>query len=467
MIGVTASSIDDAFYTPYSASQIHTQKMPGVFVHAQLTNQIITAALGERPLFWFWPDWGEALWIWGWSLTGGLIAHFLRHPVHLFLGEGIAWSLLLGCSWIAFLQAGWLPVVPSSLTLIGSTILIVAYSAYQNQQERQKITLQVQEQTRDIALLQALIKEKKNSLAITSVEHLLPTEVPPEAEIKTAIATENQPGKSHFTELLAGRYRVNSVIGSGGFAYTYIAEDTQRPGLPRCLVKHLQPACRDDTFLQIARRLFNTEAQILEQLGNHSQIPQLLAHFEENQEFYLVEEYIPGQPLSEELNSDQHQPEEKVIPLLKEILSILVYIHKHGVIHRDIKPSNIIRSSENSRLVLIDFGAVKQIQPQNENSKQGLTIAIGTKGYTPPEQYAGQPNFSSDIYALGMISIQALTGISPDQFPVDKKSGEIHWRHLASTSEELAVIIDKMVRYHFKERYESAALALKDLENIS
>lgn len=92
--------------------------------------------------------------------------------------------------------------------------------------------------------------------------------------------------------LLGGRYQVLEILANGGFGQTYISLDIHRPGTPECVVKHLQPASVNSGYLQNARRLFQTEAEILEQLGNHDQIPRLLAYFEENQEFYLVQELI-------------------------------------------------------------------------------------------------------------------------------------------------------------------------------
>jgi serine/threonine protein kinase len=224
---------------------------------------------------------------------------------------------------------------------------------------------------------------------------------------------------------------------------------------------------RDQSFLDIARRLFNTEAEILEKLGTHPQIPRLLAHFEERKEFYLVQEYVDGHPINEELPVDKRLPEAQVVDLLKGVLEILGFIHEHSVIHRDIKPSNIMRRHHDGKLVLIDFGAVKQIQPQERTDQESFTVAIGTRGYAPPEQYAGHPSFSSDIYALGMIGIQAITGIPPHQLTLSPDTGDISWRHLANVREEFAQIIDKMVRYHFPARYQSAASVLEDLRQLS
>ncbi|MBG1263649.1 protein kinase [Nostoc sp. BAE] len=143
-------------------------------------------------------------------------------------------------------------------------------------------------------------------------------------------------------QILDGRYRIVSVLPPGGFGQTYIAEDTKRPGNPQCVVKQLRPLHDDPTTLQIARRLFQTEAETLERLGHHDKIPQLFAYFEENQEFYLVQEFILGQALNKILLV-QPLLEDQVLHLLTEVLEVLVFVHGQKVIHRDIKPDNLIR----------------------------------------------------------------------------------------------------------------------------
>jgi CHASE2 domain-containing sensor protein len=485
LIGVTASSIDDAFYTPYSASQRKSQKMAGVHLHAQIASQILKGALGERKLFWFWLDWQEALWLVGWSVAGALVAYFVRHPLYLPLAGVSLFVVLVGSSAAVFWQSGWIPLVPPALSSIISGVLVIGYRAYQEQQERQSFSLLVEEQKKDIALLQVLLLDRATDQKISQLSPIdrddLATAIPPEStnrsieeieeidetgEFDTEIVTQEQLWKTSFTHLLSGRYKISEVLGAGGFGCTYLAEDIQRPSRPQCVVKRLQPARHDRAFLEVARRLFRTEAEILDKLGSHPQIPQLLASFEEGEEFYLVEEYVPGELLSQELKADRRMAEAEVVAILKEMLPILAYIHNYGVIHRDIKPGNIIRSSEDDRLVLIDFGAVKQMTPENLEHQKQLTVAIGTKGYTPPEQFAGQPNFSSDLYALGTICIQALTGISPDQLSTDKKTGNLKWRRFVSADGKLVSIIDKMVRYHFRDRYQSANEILKDLDKL-
>lgn len=270
-------------------------------------------------------------------------------------------------------------------------------------------------------------------------------------------------------KLLDRRYQVSQVLGAGGFGKTYIAQDTRRPGNPICVVKQLQPLSTDPSFLEAARRMFNSEAETLEQLGNHDQIPRLLAYFEEDQEFYLVQEFIEGHTLTQELQLGQRWEENRVIELLEEVLSILEFVHKHSVIHRDIKPDNIIRRNSDNKLVLVDFGAVKQIRTQFASAYGTATntIAVGTPGYMASEQARGQPRPSSDIYSLGNIAIQALTGLSPIQFHEDINTGEILWEHLVPVSRGLANVVTTMVKYHFKDRYQSATEALQALRQLN
>jgi eukaryotic-like serine/threonine-protein kinase len=277
---------------------------------------------------------------------------------------------------------------------------------------------------------------------------------------------------SMLGQTICGRYRIIRQIGKGGFGVTFLAEDTQRPGNPQCVVKQLKPQSDDSYTLHYAKRFFDQEAEILEILGNHDQIPRLLAHCEQNQEFYIVQEYIKGQDLKQEVFSKRQLSEAEVIKLLKQILEVLAFVHQKRVIHRDLKPSNIMRRESDGKIVLIDFGAVKQVTTQiaNAQGQTQFTVAIGTPGYVPSEQANGQPTLSSDIYALGVICIQALTGINPDPrrrgLPTDFKTGEIIWQNQAHVSPKLANIIDKMVRYDYRQRYQSADEAMLALKTL-
>lgn len=265
--------------------------------------------------------------------------------------------------------------------------------------------------------------------------------------------------------ILRGRYAIIKQLGSGGFGETYIAEDRDLPGSPKCVVKRLQPQSDDPFVLQTAKRLFDTEAAVLYQLGSHDQIPRLMAHFEENQQFYLVQEFVDGRDLSQELFPGVRWSEAQVLAFLRDTLRILEFVHQQNVIHRDIKPANIIRRFSDNKLALIDFGAVKEIRSlvTTIQAQSGSSVAIGTPGYMPGEQAVGKPRFSSDIYALGMTAIQAATGVPPEQLKEDITTGEVSWRSHAQVSEATAKIIDKMVRSHFRDRYQSASEVLADL----
>lgn len=266
---------------------------------------------------------------------------------------------------------------------------------------------------------------------------------------------------------IGGRYNIISQLGQGGFGKTFVAQDKHLPGNHRCVVKQLKPQATDPLTLEAARRLFETEAKVLHQLGTHDQIPQLFAYFEENQEFYLAQELIEGDDLSEELTPGKQLSEARVISLLRDILEILEFVHQHNVIHRDINPRNLIRRKRDGKLVLIDFGAVKQVSTQVVPGKSSsFTVAIGTPGYRPSEQANGNPKLSSDIYAVGIVGIQALTGITPDHLPTDPDTGEFSWRDRTSVSPEFAHVLDKMVRYDFRERYPSATSALQALNDL-
>ncbi|AFZ59513.1 serine/threonine protein kinase [Anabaena cylindrica FACHB-243] len=273
-------------------------------------------------------------------------------------------------------------------------------------------------------------------------------------------------------KLLDHRYQVIRILAKGGFGQTYIAQDTRRPGNPICVVKHLKSASTDPKIFETAKRLFNSEAETLEKLGNHDQIPRLLAYFDENQEFFLVQEYVDGHTLSEELIPGQPWNEGQVIQMLLEVLGILEFVHQQGVIHRDIKPDNIIRRAADYRLVLVDFGAVKQLRSPlvTVGAQLTATVAIGTPGYMPTEQGQGKPRPNSDIYSLGIIAIQALTGVPAKQLQEDPNTGEILWQHFLPVNYRLAEILSKMVRYHFKDRYQTATEALqacRELMNLA
>jgi serine/threonine-protein kinase len=271
--------------------------------------------------------------------------------------------------------------------------------------------------------------------------------------------------------ILTGRYQILRHLGGGGFGQTFLAKDDHLPGKPLCVVKQLKPAAKNPTAIEVAKRLFDREAETLYRLGSHDQIPRLLAHFEQDAEFYLVQEYVAGQPLDRELVSGRQLSENTVIELLHDILQVLSFVHKQQVIHRDIKPANLIRRSRDNRIVLIDFGAVKEVSAPTLDStgQTSLTIAIGSPGYMPSEQQSFHPRYSSDVYAVGIICLQALSGLNPKMLPLDTTTGEFCCavlRDRAVISPGFAAILDRMVRYDYRQRFENATAALQALQQM-
>ncbi|MGP1385089.1 MAG: protein kinase domain-containing protein [Thainema sp.] len=268
--------------------------------------------------------------------------------------------------------------------------------------------------------------------------------------------------------LLRDRYRVKRALGKGGFGATFLARDFSLPGHPYCVIKQLQPAANSPHVMQMARDLFKREAKTLGKIGNHPQLPRLLDYFESNQEFYLVQEYVCGITLQQEVKRGGPFTEAGVKQFLSEILPVLNYIHQQQVIHRDIKPGNIIRREQDKKLVLIDFGAVKdKVNPERANASEQTALtayAIGTPGYAPPEQMAMRPVYASDIYALGVTCLYLLTGQSPKDLAYDPVTGEVMWREQVHVSSHFADVLQKTLEVSVKHRYQSAEEVLRALD---
>jgi serine/threonine protein kinase len=272
---------------------------------------------------------------------------------------------------------------------------------------------------------------------------------------------QNPPGSKFCitcgTKLLLGdRYRAIRPIGQGGFSKTFLGVDEYKPSQPRCVIKKFD---YQGAGSQKAAELFEKEAVRLDELGKHPQIPELLAHFEQEQSNYLVQEFIDGQNLAEELETTGTFDEDKVCKLLNELLPVLEFIHSRQVIHRDIKPENIIRPSSGGKVVLVDFGAAKFVTGVTQMSKGTV---IGTPEYVAPEQANGKAQFSSDLYSLATTCLHLLTQMNP----LDLRNGsDWVWRDylLNPVSDSLGYILDKMLEQEAHQRYQSAKDILKDL----
>ena len=276
---------------------------------------------------------------------------------------------------------------------------------------------------------------------------------------------------------LNGRYQIIQFLSAGAFSQTYIAIDTWQRENPQCLVKHLRAIGVHPKQWEFGRNMFTNEVQTLKKLRSHDHIPQLIDFLEDNQGFYLLQELIVGQPLSAELPisrySGKRWSEVQCVELLEEVLYILEFIHRQGVIHGDIKPNNLIRRASDGRLFLIDFGAASQISlglPSLEVSSElpfPVPLAIRPLGYKPIEQRSGSPHPNSDIYALGMIAIQALTGTKPAHLPINPATNEVDWQQQIWTSESMTCLLNYLVRYNGQERCQSATDALEVLNMLA
>jgi len=264
---------------------------------------------------------------------------------------------------------------------------------------------------------------------------------------------------------LRGRYRAVEPLGQGGFGKTYLAVDEDRLN-SKCVIKQFSPQIQGTKSLEKAVQLFNQEAVRLDELGEHSQIPTLLAYFEQDRYLYLVQQFVEGQSLLQEMKQNGAFSERQIRDVLSDALPVLRFIHRHQVIHRDITPANILRRQSDDRLVLIDFGVAKQI---NEESAAEQGTRIGTEGYAPMEQFRGGKAYpASDLYSLGATCLHLLTETRPDNL-YDPLNGCWIWREYLRdekkmlVSDQLAHILDYLLKDLVNERYQSADEVMRDL----
>lgn len=442
LIGTTAGIHQDFHPAPFSQTFLNSTPMPGVEI---LANDIATLQAGT-PIRQVLPSPDlQAGLVLAVGLGVAVILRKRRRTIHR-----LVWTTALTCGWIIVSYTCFvsfsvmLPTTSIAITMavIGSNYVLVGLISEKLRKQRLRQTLA---QYVTSPIVQEIISQEEDFQDLLQAR---------QAQV--------------VGSLLGGRYQVLEVLGAGGFSETYTAEDTQRPGQPICVVKQLKILSDDPKAHQLAHRLFLSEADTLEQLGHHHQIPRLLAHFETNSAFYLVEEMIQGITIKAELSNRQPKSQAWAMNFLLDILPVVDFVHSQGVIHRDIKPSNLIRRAGDGRLVLIDFGSVKQISNQLTDAETHVTstIGIGTKGYMPSEQSAGLPRFNSDLYAIGITVIEALTGHSPDKLTYDDR-GELIWQYQVSDLHpSLAYVLNQMVRYDFSQRYRSAQEVLAALKEI-
>ena len=279
----------------------------------------------------------------------------------------------------------------------------------------------------------------------------------------------------HSQSLLrGGRYQLVKQLEANGYWQTFLARDLQLPDRAECIVRQLKPLANSDQAFQNAKQRLETEATVLSQLRHQPCVPRLLA-FETGPQPYLVCEHIEGDSIQAELAKSAPWSEQQVMEFLSDVLSTLVAVHQSDVVHGKLQPSTLIRRQADRRIVLTSFESATRSKSASAvtsaSSRQpNLDLCADHSEYVPAEQAAGYPQLSSDVYAIGLIAIQALTGYRPSAFLPQAESKEGCWRPLASRRHPplgaLLDYLDHMVRSDFRDRYATAAEALSELKSL-
>lgn len=257
-----------------------------------------------------------------------------------------------------------------------------------------------------------------------------------------------------INEILQQRYQIKKRLAKGAFGQTYLACDLGGKDAPYCVVKHYCQYPDYPHLFKTSQRLFQKEVECLQKVGIHDRIPRLIAYFEENNGFYLVQEWIVGQTLNDYLSVlqplDKSERETQIIHFVQSVLEVLDFVHRHNILHCDLKPNNLIRRDRDGEWVLIDFGATQIIQPIV--SKRAGAIAVNSSGYLAAEHIAGMPQPSSDLYSLGMMAIEALTRRNPANLRFNLEMGEPLFDDQGYNPLFMAVL-KKMTRQNWQQRY--------------
>ena len=263
---------------------------------------------------------------------------------------------------------------------------------------------------------------------------------------------------------VGGRYLITRYINGNGGIQTYLADNLHRQYQSPCLVKQIELPVHGDRKIKIERR-FAEELSNLERIGYHEQIPQLWDHFQENDEFYLVQEYIQGDSLAQKI-AQQKLSIAQIVQILESALAVLEFIHQNRIIHRNLKPDNLIIRDRDSQIVLTNFGILNDLKTP-PNATLNNSHQQERKNYWSPEQIAGRPTVSSDLYALGMTIIEALTLTQPGTFIRNEQTGKLLWAQNLDLDRRLVKIVDKMIELDLGQRYQSAQKILDDLQKIN
>ncbi|MGA7933294.1 MAG: serine/threonine-protein kinase [Kovacikia sp.] len=272
--------------------------------------------------------------------------------------------------------------------------------------------------------------------------------------------------------VVGGRYKIQRLLGQGGFGRSYLASDIQRFD-ELCVLKEFVPVNESKQILQKAVDLFKQEAKTLYQIA-HPQIPRFLAGFTQSQRLFIVQEYVNGVTYAQLLQQRKQQgqlfSEAEIILWLRDLLPVLDYLHSLNLIHRDIAPDNIMLSRDRGLPVLIDFGLVKDSLSWSVDSATTGSIQqtsrLGKSGYSPPEQLGmGHCYPCSDLYALGVTAIVLLTGKHPNKL-IDPNTLQWTWQSLITLNTPLGEILDRLIEPKPRDRFQSAKEVLDAMQQL-
>lgn len=287
--------------------------------------------------------------------------------------------------------------------------------------------------------------------------------------IGTPATTPATPGSSPSRSLVAGsrlqggRYVIKKVLGQGGMGAALLATDIRLDNKP-VVIKELISDTVDPDRIQDDVRNFKREVALLAHL-DHPLIPNVTDHFQEGTRYFMVQEYVEGENLEEQMEHlNQPLKERDVLVYASEILDVLDYLSQQTppVIHRDIKPANVIIGSKDHRAHLVDFGIARADAAKNVQRKQ--TSALGTPGYAPPEQYQGNADPRSDLYALAATIHHLLTNRDPRNHP------PFSYPPVRALNQQLSPEIEKILvqalNNDINQRYQSAAMMKQDIDEL-
>ena len=261
------------------------------------------------------------------------------------------------------------------------------------------------------------------------------------------------------SQLLRGRYKISKQLTQGSFRNTYLAQDLQADGQPNCIVEQLDIGSDREDIYQAATKQLEAEVRAFRAISS-SNIVKVLGAFKQDKFFYTIQAEALGEKLSDQFQAGQTLSLPDALMMILEMLETVQILHQHQLIHQHLQPLSFLYCNDRN-LSLVDLGIAPRLAGTLcVDDSQPLTI------YYPYGQQGSQLSIRSDIYAIGTMILQALTGIPPNQMPVDSMTGAIHWRHLRIVSASFARILDKMISTNLDIYYHSIDSVLKDLYQL-